>query len=621
MSLARDIMPMRARSLLVTADMRATNQLGMGVAIVLATLCVTSCGGGGGGGGNNAPGSPGSPGAPGSPTSPPVVNRAPVAANDVLRADGTALTAIGVLTNDTDPDGNPLTVTIEEAAPIGTAVVNTDNTVRIDSLPGGPGFKGVTRFRYRVTDGGGLSSVATAVVFVGTDPFRVLFAGDANANGSTEVYVADFIGPASAVTMATDGNLRLRGFVGSQNGATVVYRRADSATPPTTDLSFVSTATPATQVRISLPIGTTLVQDAQGEDQYGVSPDGQWIEFIARDGSNLQAAYVLNVSTPAAVAKVSIPGAAYVTLPRFSSNSKNLYLLVSPATNGANKSLYTAELGTSNVVPISAPNAVSSADDVLDYSVASDQSRVLIRANRGGREGLYFIDSSQLQTEALVSKPLGPLEALAESTVGLPPGLGGSPRTQRVAYTITSFNGLGVKIGFNTDVSEVSATPTPRSVASSLSPPTQVIGLRPDDGAVLFSRGAEVREAVVDSGTSDSLVSAGVSGWYDSTGNIVLVKQVLPAGNTQYTALAVALRGSFGSTLPLGTPAQAAAYFDVSGFDRAVVVLGEGATTGSAPSSARLALFNAVAPDKPIYLAEFQSPLQLTTSSSQVVSR
>src|SRR5690348_2735827 len=58
----------------------------------IASLLI-SCGGGGGGGGSGGNG-------------PPHVNQPPVAADDILRADGSALDSIGVLANDHDPDGD-----------------------------------------------------------------------------------------------------------------------------------------------------------------------------------------------------------------------------------------------------------------------------------------------------------------------------------------------------------------------------------------------------------------------------------------------------------------------------------------------------------------------------------
>ncbi len=145
-------------------------------------------------------------------------NRPPAAANDIMRAEGTALDAINVLKNDSDPDSDKLTVSIEGTPLVGTASVNADSTVRLTGLGG---FKGVTRFSYRITDTDGASSVATAAIFVGTDPFRVFFAQDVPGSGP-EVYVNDMAADPRAVTKATEGSLRLKGFQVSDNGATVV---------------------------------------------------------------------------------------------------------------------------------------------------------------------------------------------------------------------------------------------------------------------------------------------------------------------------------------------------------------------------------------------------------------
>jgi hypothetical protein len=577
---------------------RSRNTLGVAC---LLTLLLSACGGGGGGGGDGN-----------SPPPVPPANRAPVATNERVRADGASLDSIAVLANDTDPDGNPLTVTIEENAPVGTASVNANGTVALKSLPSG--FKGVTRFKYRVSDPAGLTSVATTAVFVGADPFRVLFAGDASSNGSNEVYLTDFVSAPVAVTRATENTLRLRGFVASENGATVVYRR-DTGSAGTSDLSYVRTATPDQQVRITLPAGTTLVQDAQGNDQFRVSPDGRWIAFIVRDAANVSTAYVKDATTSAAATPVTIASTSSASLPKFSSNSQSLYLLASPTTNGANRSLYTHELGTTNVAMISAPNAVVSADDVEEYAVSSDQSRILLQANRGGRVGLYFVDAAALRTEVRVSHALGPLESLVPegTTVNLTPGFGGSARLQRVAYTTQT---AGIT---STYIAEISATPNPRLVEDQ---GARVIGLRPDDAALLYRKNLLIYEAAIDAGTADTVIGAGATAWYDSTGNIVMLQQDLPSGGSPatYPGLAVTTRAAFSDAQPLGTAGLAASYFSVSGFDRAVVIVGEGATTGTPPSSARLALVNAIAPDKLIYLADFQSPLNLTTDSARVVS-
>ncbi|HVQ14865.1 MAG TPA: hypothetical protein VMS40_14795 [Vicinamibacterales bacterium] len=130
-------------------------------------------------------------------------------------------------------------------------------------------------------------------------------------------------------------------------------------------------------------------------------------------------------------------------------------------------------------------------------------------------------------------------------------------------------------------------------------------------------------EAAVNGSVSDQVIGAGTKASYDSTGNIVLLQQSLPSGGTPstYPALAVSVRGTFGTTQAMGTPVLAAHYVDVSGFDRGVAIIGEGPLTGAAPTSAKLALVNAMAPAKLIYLADFPSPIQLQTNASQIVKK
>lgn len=567
---------------------------GSAVALVVL-LCASGCGGGGGGGGGSSP-----------PPTPPA-NSAPVATADVMRADGTALDSINVKANDTDANGDTLTVTIEEAASIGTATVNTNGTVRITDLPAG--FKGVTRFRYRVTDPSAASSSATAAIFVGGEPFRIAFAGDAAGATSTEVYLNDFVSAPKKISAAASGDFRLRGFVASDNGATVVYRRQSSGNN-TSELIFVRTNAAATQVPVSLPAGAALIQGPAGEDQFQVSADGKWVAIVAGTAS-ANRIHLLDTANPTTLRDVSPTGTATARLPRFAKDSKTLYFLASGSVGGGSKSLYAVDLANpGTTVPLSNVTAQGNPDDIVDYAIAADQSRVLLQANRSSRVGLYFINPvDPNHTEFQVSQNLSVGESIVDSTVSLLPGRGGSTQIERVAYTV---QGL---VAVNTWVADVSASPTPRLVASN----ARVIGFRPDNDALLYTQGALVKEDIIDNGAADETVAAGADGWYDSTGNVVLVKQFLPSGGSSYPALAVTSRGSFGNTQPIGSAVQASYYINVTGFDRGVAVVGQGAPSGTTPATARLAIVNALAPDKVLLLADFVSPLQLTSDTASVV--
>jgi hypothetical protein len=531
-------------------------------------------------------------------------NRVPVAANDALRADGAALSNITVLANDTDADSDPLTVAIEEAPLAGTATVNPDSSIGISALP--TGFKGVTRFKYRVTDSSAASAIGTAAVFVGVEPFRVVLAGDPEANGSPEVFMSDFVSEPTVLTTATEGSLRLRGFAASQNGATVAYRREDQANAATVDLGFVRTAAPIQRGTVPLPAGATLPLDASNKDQFIVSPDGQWIALIARVGS-VDSVYVLDVTTPASLTKVSPANAVFASKLRFSRDSR-LFFLASPVAGGGSKTLYTVTpAGPSPTALVSALSDPATTDDVFDYSIAANQVSIVIHANRGGRQGLFFIDARQLQTETQVSHTLGVGETISGSTIAFTGGtIGGGGVGQRVGYTVA----------MRAYVAEISATPNPREVATA----EKVVGLRPDDGALLYATSGQIYERDLVTG-GDMIVAAGGTAWYDSTGNIVLVQQAQFSGLTPYPVLAATTRGAFGTTQPLGTPAQAARLSEVSGFDRGVALLAEGPPGSAPPTRARIALVNALAPDKLLYLSEFESPLQLTSSPALVVAR
>lgn len=535
------------------------------------------------------------------------VDQAPTASNTIERADGTALASINVLTNAVDPDKDKLTVTITDPALVGTAAINSDGTVSITGLPGD--FKGMTRFGYTVTDPSGKTAKATAAIFVGTAPFRAVFVADSVGNGSYEAYLTDFAADPAKLTTATQGNLRLKGFAASDNGATVVYRTQDTTNAATTSLSFVQTATPAMQVNIPLPNGIVPVTDAQGNDQFVVSPDGNWIAMIAGQG-NTNFLYVLNVAKPTVASQVQAPGAVYATQPTFTPDSKNIYFLATSVAGGAGKSLYFAALSSPTATTlVSAASDPAKNDDVSAYSVAPDQTRIVEKATRNGGVGLFFIDPAYLQTENQLNQPPGFNLSITTTTVGLPPGMGGSATGKKVAYDVgDSSNPDSVGIY----VADVSTTSNPQPVAQL----EQVIGFSPDDSKLLYTDGAQVFEIASGPGNTGTQLGVGTQAWYDSTWNIVLIGKQLSSGHSLTY-----------NTRPFGSPKQVtaagtAAYaVDVSGFGQGVIILGESSSSGGAPTNTNLKLVNALAAADPFPLSSMQSPTGLTSHVSKVVSQ
>ena len=92
-----------------------------------------------------------------------ITNPAPTATNDsATTAEDTPIPAINVLGNDSDPDGDPLTVTAA-SAPNGIVTINPDGTLRY--VPN-PNFNGTDVITYVISDGNGGTSTAAVTVTV-----------------------------------------------------------------------------------------------------------------------------------------------------------------------------------------------------------------------------------------------------------------------------------------------------------------------------------------------------------------------------------------------------------------------------------------------------------------------
>ena len=89
--------------------------------------------------------------------------RSPEAENDDTSTDINTPVEINVLANDSDPDGDSLSVRLLGLPERGTAEVNVDDTIEYTPEEG---FIGVDSFRYRIRDGTGGSDSATVTVLV-----------------------------------------------------------------------------------------------------------------------------------------------------------------------------------------------------------------------------------------------------------------------------------------------------------------------------------------------------------------------------------------------------------------------------------------------------------------------
>ena len=92
-------------------------------------------------------------------------NPPPVAEDDTAGTSGDQPVTIGVLANDSDPDGDAFSVTNATNPAHGTVVMNPNGTI---TYTPDAGFTGADTFTYTVTDADGVTTTATVTVDVGT---------------------------------------------------------------------------------------------------------------------------------------------------------------------------------------------------------------------------------------------------------------------------------------------------------------------------------------------------------------------------------------------------------------------------------------------------------------------
>ncbi|HET9473967.1 MAG TPA: Ig-like domain-containing protein, partial [Steroidobacteraceae bacterium] len=110
---------------------------------VICVLALAGCGGGGYGGGNDPP-----------------ANRAPVTQPDAVRTRPGTAVDIAVLANDSDPDGDALTVLQPVAPASGAIELLADNRLRVTPAAG---FSGDLNFTYQARDARRVLSLNTNV--------------------------------------------------------------------------------------------------------------------------------------------------------------------------------------------------------------------------------------------------------------------------------------------------------------------------------------------------------------------------------------------------------------------------------------------------------------------------
>jgi VCBS repeat-containing protein len=136
--------------------------------LFLCVCGIAACGGSGSDSPAPAP-APNPPPAP-APNPPPPANAAPIAADDDYRGsrdDALAVAAPGVLANDSDANGDSMTVRLAQSAAHGTLTLQSDGSFTY--MPAA-GFTGMDEFTYAASDGKGESALATVTIAVDEAP-------------------------------------------------------------------------------------------------------------------------------------------------------------------------------------------------------------------------------------------------------------------------------------------------------------------------------------------------------------------------------------------------------------------------------------------------------------------
>lgn len=432
----------------------------------------------------------------------------PKTVDDRFEVSATGITSLAVLSNDSNLTHEPLTYTIEDSPTVGSASFNADHTVAL-TVPSG--FKGMTKFRYKITNSVGGFSISSAVVFIDVPAYRALFAAKGSA-GTYELYVSDFIS-STKISNAVTGNLRLQGMWRSKNGGLIAYERGDPAQlTSTAELFFVKPTASPSPVKFPLALGRTFVNGAL----VAISDDSRWIAYATNPTSNggqTTNLYVLDSTNSGSSTAVGSSAGTSTAFTQWIGNVPTLYFIATAGSvNG--HALYRADV-SGVAAPARISPIYSSTDQQSQVLVSTDQTRVLMVGTHAGVNGAFFIDPTSPNTERRITTDM-PAGAVIEAF-----------RADDTVSRLTYLWRIGTSLTARLSFVDINANSTPQMVFSG-----DVVGfsdLRPDGAAALITRGSGGRgsdgtlyEVTLDGSAADVRIATNVTGGvYADTGDRV----------------------------------------------------------------------------------------------------
>jgi hypothetical protein len=324
------------------------------------------------------------------------VNDPPEAHDDILTVNQPAPIQLNVLANDVDIDGDALSIRIIEAPLVGTLSTSASGVGL--TVPGD--FAGVTRFRYEVTDAGGVTARATAVVFVGIPAFRVLVNGMPSANGTPGLYLSDMI---SARRVDDHSAGFMDDVQVAANGTAVAYRVRDFLAP--TAHVYYAPLDHAAAVRQidATPVGADI-------PSFVLSPDGRYVAFQVTDTRPSSSIWLWDAEGSNAAIQVS-PGTApllYVDPPQFSALSNAVYFHQYGSTGQIPNAIYRVAV-SAPATAVRVTKDLGTTGGTSGFLLANNGSSII---SYGGRDPLvsstdiYINSAAQPDTEARLNVPV-----------------------------------------------------------------------------------------------------------------------------------------------------------------------------------------------------------------------
>jgi len=363
------------------------------------------------------------------------VNDAPTIRDEVLTVSA-ANPVVDVLANDTDPDGEALTLTVETAPPplfnVGASVVN--GRVQL-SLP--PNFAGFTRFTYRAVDGAGLGGVATALVFVDAQPVRIVYATNEESD-RMNLYVHDLIGAARRVSNFAPQDQTFLGRIReSANGRTVVYEEAFSGVNGA-QVTHALWAAPLDGSDVARQITAPLQAGEKLALRSAVSPDGNWFVYSVTDAGNNETLFLKDLRPGAgpAVALAKPAGATKIEVDQFTNvlfgpSSQFVYYSARFGFTGGSigHAVYRASVNSPGTPQRLSAAAVANRFTGVNHIAPNDSSVVVLTNVLQPRARLLErIDTANPGTSVILSHALGADEEIGTTVV--------NDSFNRVAYLV-----------------------------------------------------------------------------------------------------------------------------------------------------------------------------------------